>query len=226
SDRERDLRRLRALEAVVAERPAADPPGPDARVPAPAPAAVAAPDLAVVRLVPPTATDVDEDSFVFIVDGGAGSSRGAPAGGRSQGRTGGPDAAPALPVAVALADPQPSTFRQGIAALDAGEPARAIEILERFVKGAPRDPDADNAILAVGDAWLALERPGNALQAFERVVRDFPAGDVVPEALLRYGETCRILGREAAARAAFQRLVRDHPASIAATRAELHLAAR
>lgn len=263
SDREQDRRRLRALEAVVSERSSAapeasgaSPSSPDA--PAARPALGSMPDLAVVRLVPEAAPD-EEDSFVFIADGGPGPSRAATSG-KLQSRTGGPEAAPALPVRVDLAGPEaatppqsagmaslrssdsaaqgmradpsgpagsdPAAYRQGIAALEAGEAARAIELLESFVTLSPKDPRADNAILAVGDAWLALEMPGNALRAFERVVRDFPAGDVVPEALLRYGETCRILGREAAAQAAFQRLVRNHPASIAATRAELHLAAR
>lgn len=230
AERDLDKRKIRALEALVATVPVASPEqvvAQDAKL-------STLPQLETIRLVPPSpvASDEDEedDSYVFIADGGSGPSsprttaRAVP--GR---RTGGPDAAPALPVNVELADPDRpdrSFFDEGIAALEAGEASLAIELLEAFIRSAPRDPRADNAVLAIGDAWLVLERPGNALQSFERVVREYPAGDVVPEALLRYGETCRNLGRESAARAAFERLVRDHPASIAATRAELHLAAR
>lgn len=231
AEREQDERKIRALEALLATAPA--PPSEpvvvqDARV-------LTLPQLETIRLVPPEKdglheADAEEDSFIFIADGGPGPSRsGAKAPATPRRRTGGPGAAPALPVDVELADPDEpagARFDEGIAALEAGEAGRAIEVLEAFVRASPRDPRADNAVLAIGDAWLALDRPGNALQSFERVVRDYPAGDVVPEALLRYGETCRNLGREAAARAAFERLVRDHPASIAATRAELHLAAR
>jgi len=230
AEREQDKRKIRALEALLAAPPAVEKPPAERQAPARAevrPPSI--PHLETVRLVPEVAAaDPDEeDSFVFIADGGSGGSPAKPVAPRR--RTGGPDAAPALPVSVDLADPEgpaPSRFDDGIAALDAGEASLAIELLEAFVRASPRDARADNAVLAIGDAWLALDKPGNALQAFERVVREFPAGDVVPEALLRYGETCRNLGRDAAARAAFERLVRDHPASIAATRAELHLAAR
>ncbi|AKU91040.1 TPR repeat containing exported protein [Vulgatibacter incomptus] len=232
AEREQDRRKVRALEAQVAslarrlEAPetARPEPGRDQAVSLPT-------GLHVVRLEPTTAPEDDEDSYAYIVDGGSPGRKAQ----RPSARTGGPDAAPPLPLSIELADPPEipgaktasgGDFDEGIAALRAGQPARAIELLERFVGGAPLDSRSDDAVLAVGDAWLLLGKPGNALKAFERVATDYPAGNAVPDALLRYGETCLSLGRDVAARAAFKRLVEDHPESPAAIRAKVLLAAR
>jgi len=286
ADREEDRRAIRVLEArLAAQRPT--PIAQPGEVGRASHHPLIPQDLAVVRLAPTTSQQQagevgadDEEPYVFIADGGSK----APKAPRSTRRTGGPDAAPALPVDVPLALPQsaqevftsarepeaskrkgalsrgarvegsapraagaiPSqaqsapllvleqaeeeggdeAYRSGVEALEAGDPARAVGLLEGFVKEKPRHRSADNAVLALGEAWLALNKPGNALQAFERVVREYPAGDVVPEALLRYGETCVKLGRNDAAQAAFQRLVEDHPTSAAARRAQVHLATR
>lgn len=239
ADREQDRRAIRALEAQLSgllrkesQGPASTAPSPPAQAPT---SGVEIPKLAVVRLEPSGAQaesgEEEEDSFVFIADGGTGKSPQASGRGAAA-TTGGPDAAPPLPVHVELATDgagqadSEADFQAGLAALEAANPSRAVELLERFVRNSPRHRSADNAVLALGEAWLAMEKPGNALQAFERVVRDYPAGDVVPDALLRYGEICLRLGRIAAAQAAFQRLVGDHPASPAASRAQVHLATR
>ncbi len=234
AERERDRRKLRALEAQLAARSRKEPQA--------APSAsrhVPPKDLQVVRLAPKAAEQEpeeaeEEDSYAFIAVGGSKPQGRAPRAPRplAPTPTGGPDAAPALPTVVDLLLPdveagQPrGDFEAGLEALEDGDPARALELLERFVRTSPRESRTDDAVLAQGDAWRALHKPGNALQAYERVVRDFPAGDVVPEALLRYGETCLELGRASAAQAAFQRLLQDHPTSVAATRAQVHLAAR
>lgn len=245
TDREQDRRAIRALEAQlgILSRKAAE--EAEEASPSGAPkAAFSIPTLAVVRLEPTASSEpepepeAEEDSYVFIADGGDGGPR------PSSPRRGGPDAAPPLPTRVDLrtsAAPTPAPadelvlapeeapppeFERGLAALRDGDAQGAIELLEGFVSGAPRHSSADNAVLALGEAWLVLGKPGNALQAFERVVREYPAGDVVPEALLRYGETCLEQGRVAAGEAAFQRLVEGYPNSPAAGRAQVHLAKR
>lgn len=239
--RDQDRLRLEALEAQLAALARRQ----QEEKKAPAPAAPQHPH-STVRLAPPPAPpapsiEEEEDSFIFIVDRGDGDEaptsrpsrharRGLPAGGGP-----GVDKAPPLPTAIELREPAslasgparpqgPDAYDDGIAALHAGDAAAAVFHLERFLAAAPRDRRADNAGLALGEAYARQQQPGRALQAWERVATDYPAGDAVPDALLRYGETCRTLGRDAAARAAFERLVRDYPGTEAATRAGAWLA--
>ncbi len=238
ADRDADRRKLELLEshvAALAKRPSR---------PARAESAVAARgaveipgDLAVVKVAPRARPRVeDEEPIAFIVDRGGGDPRPRPVAAMG-GPTGGPDVAPPLPTEVELKDPAPipsgapvlvaaatpPALEQGRAALAAGDAPGAIAILERFVKDAPRDPGADNALLALGDAFAAASKPGKALEAYQRVVTEFPAGDAVARALLRYGETCQGLGRKAAAKAAFERVVDDHAGTDAAEAARARL---
>ncbi|WP_373049046.1 tetratricopeptide repeat protein [Vulgatibacter sp.] len=240
-DREKDRRRLEALEvqlAAVARRQQQEkqkPPAPNSARSAPA-------DLSVVRLAPPAPAPApaapveEEDSFVFIVDrgdgdeGAAGTSRPLRQARRGMGGpAGGVDTAPPIPTAIELQDPtEPAAgsdrYDAGLDAITRGDLPAAVAELEAFLAAHPRDRRADNAVLALGDVFRQQQMPGRALQQWERVATDYPAGDAVPDALLRYGETCRELGRSAASRAAFERLVQNYPGTQAATRAGAYLA--
>jgi Flp pilus assembly protein TadD len=58
-------------------------------------------------------------------------------------------------------------YRSGTAALDAGEPARAIADLERAASLAPQASEVQNHL---GLACAAAGRPGDAERAFERAL--------------------------------------------------------
>lgn len=257
-DRDQDRRRLELLEAQLAARSAGKGGSGSGKngvsAPAlPSPSSSKAPearaagyqpprDLAVVRLAPqaaptppaPQLEEPEDDSFIFIVDGGDGSpapaARAAGARIAAGGPTGGPDSAPPIATEVELREPDALAgddgYESGLASLARGDVDDAVSLLERFLSQHARDGRADNAGLALGDAYRKKQLPGRALQAYERVATDYPAGDAVPDALLRYGETCLSLGRGAAARAAFERLIETHPGTDAATRAGTYLADR
>lgn len=58
-------------------------------------------------------------------------------------------------------------FRDGTAALDRGEPARAVQELERAARLAPEASAVQNHL---GIAYEAAGRPAEALRAYERAV--------------------------------------------------------
>ena len=234
--RDEDRRRLEAMEAQLAamvRRQQEQKQQERTEAPVPQP-------LSGVRIEPAPVgappVEEGEDSFIFIVDRGGGeetpTSRPSRHARRGLPVASGPgvDKAPPLPTAIEIKEPDapapsgPDAFDDGVAALAANDPAAAVTHLERFLASAPRDRRADNAGLALGEAFALQQMPGRALQAWERVATDYTAGDAVPDALLRYGETCRTLGRGAAAQAAFERLVRDYPGTEAAARAGVYLA--
>ena len=162
-------------------------------------------DLAVVRVeprsMPAYEEPEEEDSYAFIAVGPSESPRAL-----------GADAAPPLPTSTPLRDPISARgFERAKELLAAGRLEEGIRELEAFVAKNPRDLHADDALLALGEAWLLRGLPNRALDAFERVVTEYPGGDAVPMALLRYGDTSLSLGKRAAARAAYQRLIEAFP---------------
>lgn len=166
-------------------------------------------DLAVVRVEPRSRSAVEEreeDSYAFVSIGPA------PAPTPRLGA----DSAPPLPTTTPLREParaNAAAYRRAKGLLDEGRLEEGIRELQAFLEANPHDVHADDALLALGEAWLLRGLPNRALEAFERVVTEYPAGDAVPMALLRYGDTSLSLGKRAAARAAYQRLIEAFPES-------------
>lgn len=167
-------------------------------------------DLAVVRVEPRSRSAVEEqeeDSFAFVSIGPAPAPAPAP-------RLGA-DVAPPLPTTTPLREPSraKAAYQRAKGLLDEGKLEEGIRELQAFLEANPHDAHADDALLALGEAWLLRGLPNRALEAFERVVTEYPAGDAVPMALLRYGDTSLSLGKRAAARAAYRRLIEAFPES-------------
>jgi len=170
-------------------------------------------ELEVVRLAPaapepPAVVEEDEDSYAFISIGGGDFDQPAP-------RALGADRAPPLPTHTPLREDlgHQREFEAAQALLDAGRLDEGIARLEAFLAAHPRDLFADNALLALGEAWLSRGDARRALEAFEGVIARYPAGDAVPMALLRQGDAHLALGDRRRARAAFQRLLDEFPGS-------------
>lgn len=80
------------------------------------------------------------------------------------------------------AQPTPDTlFRQGTAAYEAREYARAIARLEPFVLNNVGDPRIPQARLTLGRARLARKQYVEAVADFERLVTDFPTSPLALE---------------------------------------------
>ncbi len=189
-----------------------------ARKAPPAPAAAAVtnaplvpPDLAVVRMEPPA--------------------RREPRRARK--------AAPALPTAVAIGEPDSAALaalsaQRGDLAAEAQsalEAAHRLEglagarALEEFAGRYPRHPSADNALVDAAKARDAAGDPETACELARRVAQEYPAGDALPDALGLLVECRASRGDAAGARALAERLVKDFPDTPAAQRAQSRLAA-
>lgn len=180
-------------------------------------------EIEVVRLEPPApapapapVTVEEGDSYAFISLGR--DVQPAP-------RGAGADSAPPLPTHTPLRqdDAVQKKFEAARALLEEGRLEEGIEKLETFLKAHPQDVHADNALLALGEAWLLRGAPQRALEAFEGVIRRYPAGDAIPMALLRYGDALVALGERARAIQTFTRLIEEFPGSPAAKLARTKL---
>ena len=187
----------------------------------PAGQAVVVPDLAVVKVVPPEEPRAS---------GRAGVQR---AGHPAQAR-----AAPPVPTAVPIQDPDPARLealgpppRRSLAAQAEAElrAARALaglsraHALEDFAAHYPQHPSADNALSEAAAAYLAVGRDDAGCTLSRRVVDEYPAGDAVPDALLQIAGCEERRGDAEAAQRILVRLRADYPGTPAARRAESRL---
>ncbi len=177
-------------------------------------APVIPPDLAVVRVEPKPAPDRHD------------------AGQR-------PRAAPPVPTAVPIADPDPDRLealaRRGgreIAADADAELRRArarssadrAHALEEFALRYPRHPSADNALVEASGAYADAGRGDAACELARRASTEYPAGDALSDALERLAWCESRRGARDAERRLLERLVADFPRTPAAERAGTRLA--
>jgi TolA-binding protein len=80
-------------------------------------------------------------------------------------------------------------YRLGYSYSRLGEWAKAAATFDAFVKGAPDDPLAGDAISEAGAAYASLGKFDEAKRRQARVVKDFPNTAAAKVALLRFGET-------------------------------------
>jgi TolA-binding protein len=92
-----------------------------------------------------------------------------------------------------------------------GEHAKAAAIFDAFVKGAPDDPLAGDAISEAGAAYAALGQFDEAKRRQAQVVKDFPNTPAAKTALLRYGETQNQAGEYQAAAETFGNWFKANP---------------
>lgn len=181
----------RGLDSLGArlDRLEAKPPAPRERADGSGPAApIVPPDLAVVRVAPPREPEPREADE----EGGGNIVFAAP----SRPRT--PRAAPRLPTAVPVAEPEAARLEElsapagrGLAAEAEGELAAArrkegvarARALEAFVARYPRHPSADNALVEAARAYAGSGRDDAGCALARRVPDEYPAGDAVAGAM-------------------------------------------
>ena len=71
--------------------------------------------------------------------------------------------------------------------LDAGDAARARELLTDFLAKHPGDPLAPNAQYWLGETWYAEKKYNDAIVEFQKVLKDHKGSEKVPDALLKIG---------------------------------------
>ncbi|MFI5316850.1 MAG: penicillin-binding protein activator, partial [Myxococcota bacterium] len=106
------------------------------------------------------------------------------------------------------------------ALLAKGQPAKAQEILQRFLTELGQSKRADEALLLLGDAELARGQKEQAAATWRRLVEDYPKSAFGVEAALKSAQVYQKLGRPADGRAVLERANEDR--ADAATRAKLN----
>ncbi len=81
------------------------------------------------------------------------------------------------------------TYGLGVAAAERGDYTLAIEIFKRITLDLPLDENADDALVALGDAHRAISAYASAEEAYRRLLSDYPHSSLVPEAEYKLGMT-------------------------------------
>jgi hypothetical protein len=149
-----------------------------------------------------------------------------------------PRAAPPVPTAVAIQEPDPAALdslgrpgRRPLAA-EADQELREARTmaglarahaLEDFTSRYPQHPAADNALVEASAAYEAAGRDEAACALSRRVIDEYPAGDAQSDALERFAACEARRGAVDAEQRLLARLRADFPGTPAARRAEARL---
>jgi tol-pal system protein YbgF len=93
----------------------------------------------------------------------------------------------------------------------AGQWELAIDGFRTFLKYFPRNVNADDAQLKIGDALYAAGKPREAVTEYQRVISDYPKTDSVPAAYYKLGLTYNQLKQPDLARKAFETVMQGFP---------------
>ena len=114
-------------------------------------------------------------------------------------------------------------FQTAYSDYTSGDYALAISGFQAYLMEFPRNAQADDAYLYIGESQLKLKKYPEAIAAFTTVVQNYPTEDKVPEAHFRLGEAQRAIGQTDQARAAWQTVLAKYPDSPSAFLAKQRL---
>ena len=100
--------------------------------------------------------------------------------------------------------------------LEAGQIARARELLQDFLARFPRDELAPNAQYWLGETWYAEKKWNDAIVEFQKVLKEYKGSDKVPDALLKIGMSFQAQGDCQNATLFFDEVIQGHKSSPAA----------
>ena len=100
--------------------------------------------------------------------------------------------------------------------LDAGETARARELLTEFLARFKGDQLAPNAQYWLGESWYAEKRFNDAIVEFEKVIKEYKGSEKAPDALLKIGLSFQARGDCEKALLFLDEVAQSHKASPAA----------
>jgi len=111
-------------------------------------------------------------------------------------------------------------FQQALERIQAGEPARAVPLLEKYVAENPSGALTPEAYYWLGEARFFSGQFDEAILAYKNVAGRFPTHAKAPEAMLKIGYAYEKLQDPNNARFYLQALVDEYPASPSATLAK------
>lgn len=121
-----------------------------------------------------------------------------------------PDTAP--PTGAAAVGTSPKKLLDGaLADYFAGQYDLAAMGLESYVRTFPQSPEAPEAQLRAGNAYLVSKKDDKAIEAFDVVIRNYPKSSSVAEAYLKKGQALMNLKQYDRAREAFDYVVKNFP---------------
>jgi tol-pal system protein YbgF len=97
--------------------------------------------------------------------------------------------------------------------LDAGQLARARELLQDFLARYPKDELAPNAQYWLGETYYAEKRWNDAIVEFQKVLKEHRSSDKVPDALLKIGMSFQAQGDCKNAELFFEEVAQSHRSS-------------
>jgi TolA-binding protein len=122
-----------------------------------------------------------------------------------------PDAAPP-PAGAAAVGASPKKLLDGaLADYFAGQYDLAAMGLESYVRTFPQSPDAPEAQLRAGNAYLVLKKDDKAVEAYDVVIRTYPKSSSVAEAYYKKGQALMNLKQYDRAREALEYVVKNFP---------------
>ena len=122
-----------------------------------------------------------------------------------------PDAPPP-PAGAAAVGASPKKLLDGaLADYFAGQYDLAAMGLESYVRTFPQSPDAPEAQLRAGNAYLVLKKDDKAVEAYDVVIRTYPKSSSVAEAYYKKGQALMNLKQYDRAREALEYVVKNFP---------------
>jgi tol-pal system protein YbgF len=143
-----------------------------------------------------------------------------PAAPSSGGDTGSP-----VPVEADMGRSTNEEYRTGLALVQRGDEAKAVQTLRALVNKNPKSDVVPYAQYWIGEAYFGQGKYNEAILAYNEVLVGWPKSDRVPAALLRQATSFAELGDKIDARLILQKLISEHPASPEAARAKRQLLA-
>lgn len=105
-------------------------------------------------------------------------------------------------------------YQQGQEAMKGGDPAKAREILSKFIELYPQHKLAANAHYWLGETYYSDKNYDQAIVEFQEVIKNFPNNrEKVPAAMLKQGMAFKELGDSKSAAYVFKKLIEEYPKS-------------
>lgn len=145
--------------------------------------------------------------------------------GASPGAPGTPPASTSqgVPVAPPTGIQPQKLYQAAYADYAAGNYTLAIQGFDSFLKYFPKNPQAHEAQLYIGESLFQDKKDIEAIAAYNRVITNYPGSPSVPHAYFKRGSAQQRLGEAAQARESYEAAIKQNPDSQAASLAKQRL---
>jgi len=104
-------------------------------------------------------------------------------------------------------------YQQGLDAMKGGDPAKARDLLTKFLDQNPKHKLAANAHYWLGETYYSEKNFEQAILEFQEVIKNFPEKDKVPAAMLKQGMAFKEMGDSKSSAYIYKKLTEEFPKS-------------